>query len=379
MPTTAPAAHTQADARAGLSDAPFHVWVELSHHLDAHAWPERHAAGEVPNITPFGLDALTKHGFDVAFRPGLKGRIPTRVARVVHNRFEHVEWVESVAALRSDDYRRADVVLCWTEFKGIPAGFRRALAGGPPVVMGAAHLTDPAGYTRRFLWTARHALERMHTIFVHSESMIPVLRGLWGLESVRLETVPFGVDPQFFVPTAQAVRRDVVASVGDDSCRDHETLIRAVARVRERHPSVRLQLATNLPVDLPPDVGLPIREHLGPRRPEFYGRAAVVAVATRPNVHGSGLSVVLEAMACGRPYVVTAAAGLTGYVRDQEDGLVVPPGDAEAMAQAVQELIADPDRADALGRAGRERLERELTTDVQAGELARVLRDAVER
>jgi glycosyltransferase involved in cell wall biosynthesis len=362
-----------------LSTAPLHVWVELSHHLDAHAWPERHAAGEVPSITPFGLDALAKHGFEVSFRPTLKRRAPIRVARAVHNRFDNVEWVESVAALRSREYRRADVVLCWTEFKGIPAGFRSALVGGPPVVMGAAHLTDPAGRTPRFLWAARHALDRMHTIFVHSEAMIPVLRDFWGLDGVRLECVSFGVDPEFFIPTARAVSRDVVASVGDDPSRDHETLIRAVARVRERRPSVRLQLATNLPVDLSPDVGLLIREHLGPKRPEFYGRAAAVAVATHPNVHGSGLSVVLEAMACGRPYVVTAAAGLTGYVRDQEDGFVVPPRDVEAMAEAIHELIADPDRADALGRAGRERLEREFTTEVQARELARVLRDAVER
>jgi glycosyltransferase involved in cell wall biosynthesis len=362
-----------------LSTALLHVWVELSHHLDAHAWPERHAAGEVPNIMPFGLDALAKHGFDVSFRPSLKGRVPRRVARAIHARYENVEWVESAAALGSHEYRRADVVLCWTEFKGIPAGFRAALSGSPPVVMGAAHLTDPAHRTPRFLWAARHALDQMHTIFVHSKAMIPVLRDFWGLDGVRLEHVPFGVDSEFFLPSTGPISRDVVVSVGDDPARDHETLIRAVTRVRERRPSVCLQLATNLPVDVPSDLGLLIGENLGPRRPEFYGRAAAVAVATHPNMHGSGLSVVLEAMACGRPYVVSASAGLNEYVRDQEDGLVVPPGDADAMAHAIHELIADPDRADTLGRAGRKRLERELTTEVQARELARVLRDAVER
>jgi glycosyltransferase involved in cell wall biosynthesis len=282
-------------------------------------------------------------------------------------------------ALPSRAYRRSDVVLCWTEFKGIPAGFRSALTGGPPVVMGAAHLTDPAGRTPRFLWAAAHALPRMRTIFVHSEAMVPVLRDIWGLPGVKLEYVPFGIDPDFFVPSSTGVDRNVITSVGDDPRRDHETLIKAVTRVRKSNPSVRLELATNLPVTVPPDLGHVISEHLGPRRREFYGRAALVAIATHPNVHGSGLSVVLEAMACGRPYVVTEAAGLTGYVRHGEDGLVVPPGDVDAMARAMRELIADPDRADALGRAGRTRLERELTTDVQARELASVLREAAGR
>jgi glycosyltransferase involved in cell wall biosynthesis len=67
------------------------------------------------------------------------------------------------------------------------------------------------------------------------------------------------------------------------------------------------------------------------------------------------------------------------YVRHGEDGLVVPPGDVHALAEAVRALIADPERADALRRAGRLRLERDLTTEVQAREFARVLRAAAER
>jgi glycosyltransferase involved in cell wall biosynthesis len=100
-------------------------------------------------------------------------------------------------------------------------------------------------------------------------------------------------------------------------------------------------------------------------------------MATRPNIHGSGMSVLLEAMGCGRPYVVTSSQGLEPYVRHGEDGLVVPPGDVDALADAVGELLADPERADAMGAAGRRRLERELSTDAQAARLAEVLRDAL--
>jgi glycosyltransferase involved in cell wall biosynthesis len=46
-------------------------------------------------------------------------------------------------------------------------------------------------------------------------------------------------------------------------------------------------------------------------------------------------------------------------------------------ASAVGALMADPERADAMGAAGRARLERELTTDVQAQHLADVIREVV--
>jgi glycosyltransferase involved in cell wall biosynthesis len=87
--------------------------------------------------------------------------------------------------------------------------------------------------------------------------------------------------------------------------------------------------------------------------------------------------VILEAMACGRPYVVTASQGLEGYLRHGHDGLVVPPGDVDAFARAIRALLDDPERADAMGRAGRARLERELTTGVQAKHLAEVIKEVV--
>jgi glycosyltransferase involved in cell wall biosynthesis len=344
------------------------AWVELTHYLDAAAWPARNATGEVPNETPFGIADLTHHGVDVAFRPTLRG-LWEKVARRARVRTGDLEYFEALVAQRHSARRSADVVLCWDEFTGIPATAFK----GPPVVSGVQLLTDPTGRSSRFLRRARTALDRMEAVFVQSHGQVPELRS-WGVPAAKLHFVPFGVDPRWFRPLTTGVDRTLVASVGDDPHRDHVTLVKALTEVRRRHPEVRLELATQLDVDLPPDLGVLHRGHLGPRRRQFYGTAAVVAVATHPNIHGSGMSVILEAMACGRPYVVTASAGLEGYVRHGHDGLVVPPGDIDMFATAVEALLADPDRADALGAAGRARLERDLTTDVQARHLADVLK-----
>jgi glycosyltransferase involved in cell wall biosynthesis len=66
--------------------------------------------------------------------------------------------------------------------------------------------------------------------------------------------------------------------------------------------------------------------------------------------------VVLEAMAQGKPVVATPVGGTPELVVDGETGVLVPPGDADALARALTELLADPPRAARMGEAGRARV-----------------------
>jgi glycosyltransferase involved in cell wall biosynthesis len=70
---------------------------------------------------------------------------------------------------------------------------------------------------------------------------------------------------------------------------------------------------------------------------------------------------VLEAMAAGLPVVATAVGGVPEAITSGRDGVLVAPGDAPALADAVASLVADPARAAALGRAARARVEAEFT------------------
>ncbi len=72
-------------------------------------------------------------------------------------------------------------------------------------------------------------------------------------------------------------------------------------------------------------------------------------------------NVVLEAMASGLPIVATAIAGSEELVREGENGHLVPTENAPALADALARLIAQPETRRAMGRASRERIEREYT------------------
>jgi starch synthase len=63
----------------------------------------------------------------------------------------------------------------------------------------------------------------------------------------------------------------------------------------------------------------------------------------------------LEAMACGTAVVASKTGGIPEVVADGETGLLVPPDEPEALAESINALTRDPERAKAMGRAGRER------------------------
>lgn len=187
----------------------------------------------------------------------------------------------------------------------------------------------------------------------------PVYNGI-APEEFAANTVPF-VHPR---PYILGIGR-VVPQKGFD------ILIDAYARLVHRVPDAPdLILAGDGPerVNLQAQVealDLAARVHLIGRADR--GRAVSLfrgcLVFVLPSRHEPQGIVSLEAMACGKPVVAARVGGVPEIVLDGETGLLFPGGDAVALAAALEALLADPDHAAALGRAGQARVQQCFTWD----------------
>lgn len=137
--------------------------------------------------------------------------------------------------------------------------------------------------------------------------------------------------------------------------------IAALPRIRARHPGVRLVIVGDGPARdalgleaarLGLDDAVELAGWVAPSQvPTTLERATVVIVPTRgPEAFGL---VALQAGQVGRPVVAARRGGLPEVIRDGTTGTLFEPGDPDALASAVIELLDDPERLRRLGRAAR--------------------------
>jgi len=352
-----------------VTEQGFRAYLQYSHTVDPAEWARRHELGQVPDRLPYGLDRMGDFGVSVAFRrlprPGRARVLAQRATRLATGGFELPDLARDRRERRS-----ADVVVCWDERAGAFAAARSRTRGEPPVATGVVWLTDVPRLGRRS--AAARALASAACVYVNAPAQLDVLRA-WGVPADRAHFIHMAVDADFWHTDGVTPEPGLVAASGNDRHRDHPLLVEAMQRLQARGSSARLELATHHDVDVPGAVGARHPDLTHQQMRDLYGRASVVALAVTPNLHLSGLTVLLESMACARPVVATETAGMSEYVTDGTTGFLVDR-DPEAIADALQTLLADPDRAREMGRAAREAFERGFTTRQLAGNLAGLLR-----
>jgi glycosyltransferase involved in cell wall biosynthesis len=97
------------------------------------------------------------------------------------------------------------------------------------------------------------------------------------------------------------------------------------------------------------------------RLADHFDRAAVVVCPSRREGYGV---VARTAMAHARPVVATAVGGLAEAIVDGQSGVLVPPGDTQALRKALEQLLADVDLRHRLGAAARERVRARYSREV---------------
>jgi glycosyltransferase involved in cell wall biosynthesis len=177
--------------------------------------------------------------------------------------------------------------------------------------------------------------------------------------SQRITVIPNGLDVDAFGARQLPKRlRRVITVANLRKEKAHEVLLEAAARVLADAPDAEFWIvgggARREELErMARQLGVAARTRFFGHRddvPALLGDSDIFVLPSRSEACPSGL---IEAMASGLPVVATAVGGNVELVRHGENGLLVPPDDAPAIASAIHDLIESPDRAAALGRAAR--------------------------
>jgi glycosyltransferase involved in cell wall biosynthesis len=107
--------------------------------------------------------------------------------------------------------------------------------------------------------------------------------------------------------------------------------------------------------------------------------AATLVVAPTIGARACGSLASAEAMAAGKPVVASRVGGIPEYVEEGVTGMLVPPGQPDALVQAVQALLSDPNRLCEFGRRGRERVAELFDVERTNDQLEQLFREVADK
>jgi glycosyltransferase involved in cell wall biosynthesis len=256
---------------------------------------------------------------------------------------------------------------------------------GRPVVLSCrgseVNVNPHAPSKRRAAGALPLAFERATAVACVSEA-IRAEAQLHGLDPAKARVVRTGVDLHGFRPPAEPRRAGggfrVVAVGVLRWLKGWEYALLAVAELARAGVPVSLGIFGGDPhrdmgqaserdrlVYTIDDLGLGdrVRLHGGVEPERMRDELQRADALLHPSLSEGLPNVVLEAMACGLPVVVTDVGGTAEAVTDGVEGLLVPPRDARAAAAALERLWRDPELRARMGAAGRARVERDFALE----------------
>ncbi|HUF37494.1 MAG TPA: glycosyltransferase family 4 protein, partial [Anaerolineales bacterium] len=108
---------------------------------------------------------------------------------------------------------------------------------------------------------------------------------------------------------------------------------------------------------------------------DFTESLAAMDIFCLPSLRQGLGTIMLEAMALGKPVIATGVGGVYSVVREGETGLVVPPQDSSRLAERILELLNDPVRARAIGESGRRLVQSEFNVETMVRRTAELYRE----
>jgi glycosyltransferase involved in cell wall biosynthesis/peptidoglycan/xylan/chitin deacetylase (PgdA/CDA1 family) len=244
-------------------------------------------------------------------------------------------------------------------------GLAGAALGSVPVRIGSRRgFVEPPGLQ----WLQQRAYGAAHKVVANSQAAAERLR-FEGLSDSKVAVIANGIDVHAF-PTRDHGRRPrrvtMVACLREEKRID--VLIAAAPRVARVYPDVEFMIVgdgtcRDQLIEQARATGIFERfRFLGHREdvPALLSQSDLFVLPSRSEAFPNSI---IEAMAAGLPVVATSVGGIPELVQDGQTGRLVPAGNPDALASALIDIIANPERAAALGHAGRQVIETRYSFD----------------
>jgi glycosyltransferase involved in cell wall biosynthesis len=295
--------------------------------------------------------------------------------------------------------------LCWVIYRQrvdlihvnsyIPGNYARLAAALMQVPMVIDHWHGFTRFNRKRRLICRALARFTDLSLAVSQGVKDYLLKEIGLDPGKIRVVPNGVDIAAIDaarPGAE-VRRElglpdtlpVIGLVGrmDHWGKGHKELFTAMAQLQERYPCHALIVGGGRREDevkqMAENLGIAGQVHfLGSRR-DVFDLLQAMDIFVLPS-YSEGLSLaLLEAMAAGLPVIATAVGGNPEVVTDSITGLLIPPRNANALAEAMERLLANPAEAKDLGGNARRHVEANYSLEGLGREINEIYGELVEK
>lgn len=281
-----------------------------------------------------------------------------------------------VSQLTEDDF-----VYCLGEDVGLPLAILCKLMGKRPKLAMAVMAPDRPrvrGALQLFGLSSQIDLFLTNTK-VKSDSLCRYLQ----IGSDRVFIFSEQTDVRFFTPGDPSPDkvRPIIASAGLEQ-RDYQTLAEAThdldvdVKICAVSPNATTK-QSRFPNPMPSNMAA--QHYDWPDLRQLYRDADVVAISLLENQYSAGLTVLMEAMACRRPVVMTRTTGLAEQLIDRGFVMGVKPGDAAGMRQAIVHLLNNPEEAEALAQRGYELVQQEHTSELHIEKVIAAFKAVIER
>lgn len=347
------------------SDGPVRVFVHLARGFAADQWAAKWDRGEIVGLNdriPYGYGWAEEHGCTIEYS---KDAPENPIVRHLRLGLRALLGFDFVHAWRNrQGIRNAEIVWTHTESQHLAVLLLlrgRKGSNRPKVLAQSVWLFDVwprLSAMKRWLFARLLADADMLTVL--SPENLKVARALFPRRRSRMILYGVRADRMIQRPERSAHRPLRLLSLGSDRHRDWSTLVSAV----EDWPECELRIAApRLSRAL---IGAANVTLVHPRNNDqlsaLYDWADIVALALKPNLHASGITVVEEATVLGVPVVCSDVGGLAAYFSGCEI-CYVPPGQPAALRDAIAALADDAARRrELVERAQRRMIEAGLTS-----------------